>query len=153
MSEYPWGPHGPRLEGPPSVTPNPTPSWVEPSAPASDPYSSYQPSSQSSSSGGGYAQSSYSAGSVYLGGGGPPPRKSFWLAIPLAWFLGPVGLLYSIGDSKPQLIALAGFVGTAAWLHFSSFQPPVQLFHPILMTCAVWSVFAVLAYNRRHKND
>jgi len=135
VSEYPWGPHGPRVEGPPSVTPNPTTPWAEPGAAA--------PGGT-----GGYVQPTYVSGASV--GGGGPLRRSLWLAIPLAWFFGPVGLLYAIGDSKPQLAALAAFVAAAAGLHYSRFQPPVHLFHPILLTCAVWSVFAARAYNRRH---
>ena len=141
----PMGPHGPRVEGPPSVTPNP-PSWVEPSS------APYDPGSGSSNPGGAYVQPTYSVGSPYLGRFFPK-QKTLWLAIPLAWFLGPFGLLYAIGDSKPQLIALAAFVAAAIVLHLSSFQPPVHLFHPILVTCAVWSVFAARAYNRRHATD
>jgi len=141
MSEYPFGPHGPRIQGPPQVTPNPTSSWVEPTSSASD--TSYAQGGGSGQPGG------VNAGSFllhWLFSG----RKRLWLAIAMAWFFGPLGLLYAIGDSKPQLVALAGYVGGAFVVHYSRFVPPVHLFHPILMTCAIWSVFAALAYNRRH---
>jgi len=144
MTEYPWGPHGPRVDGPPSVTPNPTPSYVEPSWPSSAP---------GGNPGGGYAQPVYSVGVTPNLGVAVKHEKKLWLAIPLAWFFGPFGLLYAIGDSKPQLLALAGFFAWSAYLHFSSYQPPVHLFHPMLIVCVVWSIFAAKAYNRRQKDD
>ena len=137
MSEYPFGPHGPRIQGPPQVTPNPTSPWVEPSSGTPSPEASYgQP--------GGVNAGSILLTWLFTG------RKRLWLAVALAWFLGPVGLLYAIGDSKPQLGALAVFVVGAILAHNLSFVPSLHLFHPILMTCAIWSVFAALAYNRRH---
>jgi hypothetical protein len=134
MSDYPsqspWGPHGPQTSGPPTTMPNPTAPWSEPS-------SSNQP--------------------AYGGGGNGilvellfrPPKK-FWLAIPFAWFFGPFGLLYAIGNSRPQLIALAAFVAGAILLHLSPLPSPPPRFHPILLICAVWSIFAARAWNKRH---
>lgn len=149
MSEYPWGPHGPRVDGPGGATPNPTPSWVEPTpAPYTPPaYSNPAPSYQNY--GGGAGQPGSGFGSAGLG----IPlrvRKTLWFAIPLAWFFGPLGLLYAIGDSRPQLIVLAAYVVGAILVHNSNYQSTIQYGHPILLTCVVWSILASWAYNRRH---
>jgi hypothetical protein len=48
------------------------------------------------------------------------------------------------------LIALAVYTAGAILVHNSSYQPPIQLGHSILMICTAWSVFASRAYNRRH---
>jgi len=80
-------------------------------------------------------------------------RKAYWLAVPLGWFFGPVGLLYAIGDSKPQQIALAIFVALAILAHLAPGPSINPRFHPILLTCAIWSIFAARAYNERHKHE
>jgi len=148
MSQYPWGPHGPRVDGPPTTTPNPTSSWV------------HQPlggggggwgGGGGGAGGGGQAQSTY----VYTGPVGPR-RKRWWIAIPLAWLFGPLGLLYAIGDSRPQKLLLLLFVGAAAAIYYANVRLPLYLVyfpHPILMTCVVWSIFATIRFNRRHRFD
>ena len=141
MSDYPkespWGPHGPQVSGPPTTTPNPTSAWSEPSTGAQD--SSNQP--------------------AYGGGGSSfvidwlfrPPKK-IWLAVCLGWFFGPLGLLYAIGDSRPQQMALAVFFATAILLHLSPIRGFGPRVHPIMLICAVWSIFAARAWNSRHKS-
>src|SRR5437870_2809147 len=131
----PWGPHGPTVP-PNSVTPNPTSAWSEPSIGA--PESSNQPT-------GGGGGSSFVIDWLFR-----PPKK-YWLAVPLAWLFGPVGLLYAIGDSKPQWIALGIFCVVAVLAHLAPGAPINPRLHPIMMICAIWSIFATRAWNNRHK--
>jgi len=139
MSDYPkespWGPHGPTTDGR-SVTPNPTSPWSEPSTGPQD-----SPNQPAYSSGG---------SSILIDWLFRPPKK-IWLAVCLAWLFGPIGLLYAIGDSRPQQKALAVFVATVILLHLSPIRGFGPRVHPIMLICAVWSIFAARAWNSRHK--
>jgi hypothetical protein len=149
VSEYPWGPHGPRVDCPGGATPNPTPFWVEPTPAPYTPPAWSNPAPSYQKYGGGAGQPGSGFGSAGLG----IPlrvRKTLWFAIPLAWFFGPLGLLYAIGDSRPQQVVLAAHIVGAILVHNSNYQPTIQYGHPILLTCVVWSIFASWAYNRRH---
>ena len=130
----PWGPHGPTTDGR-SVTPNPTSPWSEPSTGAQ----------------GNSNQPAYSGGSSFVIDWLFRPPKKIWLAVCLGWFFGPLGLLYAIGDSRPQQMALAVFVATVILLHLSPIRGFGPRVHPIMLICAAWSIFAARAWNSRHK--
>jgi len=140
MSDYPqqspWGPHGPQVSGPPTTKPNPTAPWSEPAI--GDSGSANQPAYTSGGS------------SILIDWLFRPPKK-IWLAVCLGWFFGPLGLLYAIGDSRPQLKALGVFVVAVILLHLSPIRGFGPRVHPIMMICAVWAIFAARAWNRRHQ--
>jgi hypothetical protein len=143
--EYPWGPHGPRVDAH-SVTPNPTAPYVEPawnsqpyptpSAPAPGYYGSAAPSQP------------YAAGATTFGPGGLRRfRKSYILAVVLAFFFGPLGLFYA--TKKGALLMLAVLVGVPIALCYLGIVPGAVRGNPfsVLDNYAVmnrmwtWSVF------------
>ena len=117
--EYPWGPHGPRVD-PHSVTPNPPASYVEPawqsqpypapSAPAPGYYGSAAPS-----------QPSAAGATNFALGGRRNFRKSYLLAVVLAFFFGPLGLFYA--TKKGALLMLAVLVGVPIALCYLGIVP------------------------------
>ncbi len=148
MGNFPWGPHGPQT-GPNQITPNPTAPYVPPpAAPA------YFPPTVPMQGPVGYGPPNAPA---YYG----PTKKHYWIALPLAFILGPIGLFYA--SKKGALILLIAWFGVPVGLTATgvlSFASPAHPFDILgnhfvmtsmwsLCTCLslVWSIFGVHRHN------
>jgi len=154
MGSFPWGPHGPQ-SGPNQVTPNPTPAYVPP-PPMESPGSFGVPAPASYGGGGG--------GVVGYQGTYTPGPKHYWLALPLTFFLGPLGLFYA--SKKGALLLLVLFFAGPYLL--ASYGPSLGIFprHPqfalqraminqmwslCVVLSMIWSVVAVRLHNKALK--
>jgi len=153
MSDYPstspFGPHGPQTNGY-SVTPNPTAQ----SSFANIGGGSYDGYSQPTSFSGGYAQptyTGYTGGAVYVPRG--PSTRSKVVGFLLAFFLGPIGMLYGVW-SKSALHWIAFLAFTAFYTYemvaTDESQPIVLTFN---IVCAAWSTIAIVLRNRIAKRE
>jgi hypothetical protein len=145
--EYPWGPHGPRVDAH-SVTPNPTAPYVEP-AWQSQPYPA--PSAPAPGYYGSAASSQpNAAGATPFGlGGARKFRKSYIFAVVLAFFFGPLGLFYA--TKKGALLMLALLFGVPIALCFLGIVPgtvrgnPFSVLDNYAVMNRLWSYSVVLS--------
>lgn len=141
-AQYPWGPHGPKVDTPSSVMPNPTIPSVPPTFPAWDAGAATSSASIPTGGGGG----TFSASPHMIGG------RSFgtWmrnLAIGGAVLgcLGGVLSGYALHQSPSLIGVMAARFGVAGAAVGASI-PPAFRFLGSMLRAAVWLVIAVILW-------
>jgi hypothetical protein len=138
MSDNPW--ETPRHDRPISHAPvNPTPPYVPPAMGGDQ----------------GWSGAGFAYGGGAAPGAGMPVRKSLWLAIPLAVFLGPLGLFYvGILSGIAALVMVPVVVRTVAFSAALSMGGGVKSVELIgvataWLICVPWAVIGVKLRNAK----